>query len=82
MESTVREAIIRLRKQLHISQAKLGQAVDLSQSTVSAWEQSYVELPESVVSGMSDFLIEQQQRIAALNFPKFTAPAEPVAQEV
>ncbi len=74
MEGTAsrKEAIIRLRKQLHISQAKLGQAIDLSQSKISAWEQSYVELPESVVSEMADFLIEQQQRIAALNFPKFS----------
>lgn len=72
MESMSRkEAIIRLRKQLHISQAKLGQAIDLSQSTISAWEQSYVELPESVVSEMGSFLMDEQQKLAALSFPKF-----------
>ena len=80
MESTARkEAIVRLRKQLHISQAKLGHAIDLSQSTVSAWESGYTELPEATVVEMGSFLIEQQQRIAALNFPKF-ATQEVVAQ--
>jgi transcriptional regulator with XRE-family HTH domain len=77
MESTIhKEVIIRLRKQLHISQAKLGQAVDLSQSTVSAWESGYTELPDATVAEMGSFLIEQQQRIAALNFPKFTHAEE------
>jgi transcriptional regulator with XRE-family HTH domain len=80
MESTSRrEAIIQLRKSLHVSQARLGQVVNLSQSTISAWEQSYVELPEATVIEMGSFLIEQQQRIAALNFPKFETQ-EVVAQ--
>ena len=78
MESTIsrKEAIIRLRKQLHISQAKLGQAIDLSQSTISAWEQSYVELPESVVSEMGNYLIDEQAKLAAIAFPKFNIPVE------
>jgi len=67
------EAIIQLRKQLHISQAKLGQAVDLSQFRISAWEQSYVELPESVVSEMGNYLIDEQAKLA-IAFPKFNTP--------
>ena len=79
METTSRkEAIIRLRKQLHISQAKLGQAVDLSQSTVSAWESGYTELPEATVLEMASYLVDEQQKLAALAFPKFTQSAEAV----
>jgi len=76
VETTRKEAIIQLRKQLHISQAKLGQAIDLSQSKISAWEQSYIELPESVISAMGNYLIDEQAKLAAIRFPKFNTPVE------
>ena len=71
MESSRKEAIVRLRKQLHISQARLAQAVSLSQSSISAWEQGYSELPEATVIEMGSFLMDEQAKLAALNFPKF-----------
>ena len=74
MESMARkEAIVRLRKQLHISQARLAQAVSLSQSSISAWEQGYSELPEATVIEMGSFLQDEQAKLAALNFPKFAS---------
>jgi transcriptional regulator with XRE-family HTH domain len=77
VESTARKtAIIQLRKQLHISQAKLGQAIDLSQSTVSAWESGYTELPEATVVEMGNYLIDEQAKLAAIAFPKFNTPVE------
>ena len=74
MESMMsrKEAIIRLRKQLHISQAKLGQAIEMSQSTISSWELGYTELPDATVIEMGSFLMDEQQKLSALSFPKFS----------
>lgn len=72
MENTARKtAIIQLRKSLHVSQARLAQAVSLSQSSISAWEQGYSELPEATVVEMGSFLQDEQAKLAALNFPQF-----------
>jgi transcriptional regulator with XRE-family HTH domain len=72
VDSTARKtAIIQLRKSLHVSQARLAQAVSLSQSSISAWEQGFSQLSESTVMEMGSFLMDEQAKLAALNFPKF-----------
>ena len=71
-----RTAIIQLRKSLHVSQARLAQAVSLSQASISAWEQGYSELPEATVIEMGNYLIDEHAKLAAIAFPKFNTPVE------
>jgi transcriptional regulator with XRE-family HTH domain len=79
-EQTIRrEAIVRIRKRLRVTQLDVSQATGVGRSILSLWENGYTGLDEATIDSIVEFLSQERRRLldpglaAALTAPQGTA---------